>query len=81
MNLLDAAEVTAVGAVDLVLCRNVLIYFADATIGRVVTQLGAQLRPEGRLAVGASESLLRFGTLLACEEVGGAFFYRHPVPR
>ena len=80
VNLLEAAEVAAVGAVDLIFCRNVLIYFSDATIGRVVEHLSARLRPEGRLAVGASESLLRFGTLLVCEEVGSAFFYRRPQP-
>jgi chemotaxis protein methyltransferase CheR len=77
VNLLEAAEVTRLGLFDLILCRNVLIYFSDVTIGRVVGQLGGALRPEGRLAVGASESLLRFGTFLACEELGGAFFYRH----
>ncbi len=79
VNLLDGAEVAAVGPADLVLCRNVLIYFSDVTIGRVVDHLSARLRPEGRLAVGASESLLRFGTVLTCEEIGGAFFYRRPA--
>jgi hypothetical protein len=28
------------------------------------------------LLIGASESLLRFGADLRCEEHGGAFFYR-----
>jgi len=35
--------------------------------------------PGGLLLVGASESLLRYGTSLACEEHGGAFFYRRPL--
>jgi chemotaxis protein methyltransferase CheR len=78
VNLLDGAEIAAVAPVDLVLCRNVLIYFSDATIGKVVGNLGGRLRAQGRLLVGASESLLRFGTLFTCEEVGGAFFYRLP---
>lgn len=61
---------------DLVLCRNVLIYFRDELVLRTVDRLASRLRPgTGRLVVGASESLLRFGTLLRCEERAGAFFY------
>lgn len=75
VNLLDPAAVAQLGAFDLILCRNVLIYFADATVKRVVESLAANLAPHGRLVVGASESLLRFGTALRCEERGGAFLY------
>lgn len=63
------------GSFDLILCRNVLIYFSDGTIERVVARLSDAMRPDGRLLVGASESLLRFGTRLRCEERGGTFFY------
>ena len=75
LNLLDQTSVTTLGSFDLILCRNVLIYFSDETVHRVVTALCRALAPRGRLVVGASESLLRFGTLLHCEERGGAFFY------
>jgi len=78
LNLLDDAAVAALGTFDLVLCRNVLIYFADATVKRVVATLARSLRDEGRLIIGASESLLRFGTALRCEERGGAFLYGLP---
>jgi len=60
---------------DLIFCRNVLIYFRDEVVRDVVATLAKRLRVGGRLAVGASESLLRFGTLLRCEERAGAFFY------
>ena len=76
VNLIDAAAVRALGPFDVVLCRNVLIYFSDATARRVVDALADALRPGGVLLVGVSESLLRFGTQLACEEHGGVFFYR-----
>ena len=76
LNLCDPAAVAALGSFDVIICRNVLIYFSDATIVRVVNSLSNALRPGGRLVVGASESLLRFGTLLECEERKGAFFYR-----
>jgi len=75
VNLLDHAAVRALGRFDLVLCRNVLIYFADPTVLRVIESLAAALTDEGRLLIGASESLLRFGTALGCEERGGAFLY------
>lgn len=76
VNLVDEASVRAMGPVDLILCRNVIIYFADETVRRLVRSLSEALAPGGWLVVGASESLLRFGTSLACEERGGAFLYR-----
>jgi chemotaxis protein methyltransferase CheR len=75
LNLLDTNAVATLGTFDLILCRNVLIYFRDDTVQRVVSALCRALAPQGRIVVGASESLLRFGTLLHCEERGGAFFY------
>ncbi len=76
VNLLDAARVEALGVFDAILCRNALIYFRDAGVLRVVERFAASLRPGGVLLVGASESLLRYGTIFECEERGGAFFYR-----
>ncbi|HEY3821116.1 MAG TPA: protein-glutamate O-methyltransferase CheR [Polyangiaceae bacterium] len=76
LNLIDDRAIRELGQFDVVLCRNVLIYFSEPTVAHVAANLGAALRPEGVLLVGASESLLRFGTLFACEERGGSFFYR-----
>jgi chemotaxis protein methyltransferase CheR len=76
LNLFDGPAVAALGAFDAILCRNVLIYFRDQQITRVIDQLARALTPDGLLAVGVSESLLRFGTSLACEERGRSFFYR-----
>src|SRR5690606_19955515 len=63
LNLVDAPEVANLGTFDLVLCRNVLIYFADETVRVVVTALAERLAEGGRLLLGASESLLRLGTV------------------
>jgi chemotaxis protein methyltransferase CheR len=76
LNLLDEAGVAALGTFDVILCRNVLIYFRDDTAKKVVQSLARRLEPEGALFVGVSESLLRFETSLRCEERAGAFFYR-----
>jgi chemotaxis protein methyltransferase CheR len=65
---------------DVILCRNVLIYFRDETVVSVVGSLVERLARGGYLLVGASESLLRYGTALGCEEHGGSFFYRMAKP-
>ncbi len=76
VNLNDRASFAGLRPCDAILCRNVLIYFADDTARRIAHALGRILAPGGWLLVGTSESLLRFGTNLLCEERGGAFVYR-----
>jgi chemotaxis protein methyltransferase CheR len=44
---------------DLVLCRNVLIYFDGETVDRVVASLERSLAPEGELLLGAADTLCR----------------------
>jgi chemotaxis protein methyltransferase CheR len=80
VNLVEGEAVRALGELDIVLCRNVMIYFSDATVVRVAQSFAEVLRPDGLLVMGTAESLLRFGTAFQCEERGGAFFYRRPSP-
>lgn len=75
LNLLDEPAVAGLGRFEAILCRNVLIYFRDETVKRVVSTLSGALSAGGRLFVGASESLIRFETLLHGEERNGAFSY------
>lgn len=75
-NLLEGKALQRLGRFDAILCRNVLIYFRDSQILRIVETLRDMLVPDGAIAVGVSESLMRFGTGVVCEERGGAFFYR-----
>jgi chemotaxis protein methyltransferase CheR len=76
VNLVGAPGPDGLGVFDAIVCRNVLIYFRDEHIVRVIDRLIEHLAPGGLIAVGVSESLLRFGTRLVCEERGDAFFYR-----
>jgi chemotaxis protein methyltransferase CheR len=76
INLIDASAIAALGKFDLILCRNVLIYFSEETSAAVVKSLNSALYPGGALFVGVSESLIRLGTSLTCEERSGTFFYR-----
>jgi chemotaxis protein methyltransferase CheR len=61
--------------IDVILCRNVLIYFSDDTAAKVIDNLSRALVRGGQILVGVSESLLRFGTALRCVERDGSFFY------
>jgi len=76
VNLVDREAVAALGRFDVILCRNVLIYFADDTVIQVARNLSDVLADDGWLVVGTSESLLRFGTMFSCQERAGVFFYR-----
>lgn len=76
VNLHRPAEVAAVGLSDVVLCRNVFIYFSEKTVSRVLRSVADSLRPQGALFIGVSESVLRLGTFFTCEERDGVFFYR-----
>jgi chemotaxis protein methyltransferase CheR len=78
INLIDDAQVARMTPCDVILCRNVLIYFDDETVVRVVRSLASRLLPGGALFVGVSESLMRFDTGLVCEDRRGVFFYRRP---
>jgi chemotaxis protein methyltransferase CheR len=73
---MDHDAIVALGRFDLIVCRNVLIYFSDETIQRVVGAFHEALTADGALLVGASESLLRLSTAFVCEEHRGAFLYR-----
>ena len=75
LNLMDQPAIAALGKFDVVLCRNVLIYFAEPTSARVVQSLSQALTPDGTLVVGVAESLMRFGTTLHCQEHKGVFLY------
>lgn len=76
VNLMDELAVRALGRFDVILCRNVFIYFRDETARFIAERLATALVPSGVLLVGISESLLRLGTSLDFEEHRGAFLYR-----
>jgi chemotaxis protein methyltransferase CheR len=56
---------TGVWGMDLIVCRNVLIYFDAETIARVARRLIDSLSPNGWLLLGASDPILP--DLVACE--------------
>ncbi|MCX8028103.1 MAG: protein-glutamate O-methyltransferase CheR [Thermodesulfovibrionales bacterium] len=57
INLTDEKETRSIRGVDVVFCRNVLIYFDDKAKQKAVSLIYDALRPKGYLFVGTSESL------------------------
>jgi chemotaxis protein methyltransferase CheR len=65
---------------DVVLCRNVLIYFDADTAESVVVSLEAALQPGGRLILGAADRLASSARRLAGMAAGGATPGASPPP-
>lgn len=64
-------------AMDLILCRNVLIYFSEATINAVVGRLNEALAPGGWLVPGHAEAPMPvFRQLLAARDFPGTILYQ-----
>jgi chemotaxis protein methyltransferase CheR len=66
------------GGFDLILCRNVLVYFTAQTAAAVLTRLADALRPGGWLLVGPLEVALAAPGALDRLEVQGATLLRRP---
>ena len=65
--------------IDLIACRNVLIYFAPELQKRVVPILHYALNPGGRLWLGHSETISGFGNLFTMEDKIHKFYSRNTI--
>jgi len=63
--------------IDLILLRNVLIYFRRPLQRKVVQQVGQLLARDGYLFLGASETLWQVQDELEPVDLGSCFCYRH----
>ncbi|MFZ5468355.1 MAG: CheR family methyltransferase [Myxococcota bacterium] len=66
------------GGLDLILCRNVIIYFDLSTIRALMGRFFEALQPGGVLLLGYSESLFKVYDAFEMFEVEGTFAYRRP---
>lgn len=57
INLIDIKNISQIRGVDVIFCRNMLIYFNTKSKQRVISHLYDCLNPGGYLFIGASESL------------------------
>lgn len=76
-NLVDATDALAPASVDVIFCRNVLIYLDDTSVIRVLEQLSRALRPGGALIVSSAEAGLFAQAGLGTHEVEGTWVHTH----
>jgi chemotaxis protein methyltransferase CheR len=77
-NLLDPASYEGLCPLDVVFCRNVLIYFSDVAVQRAVSLFHAALAPGGYLLLGHAESLARVTSAFRPIRFQGAIVYQKP---
>jgi len=75
-NLVNDEPPFAAGEVDLVLCRNVTIYFDRETTKRLMRRLHGCLRDGGYLFLGHAETLWQISDEFSLVSLGDAFLYR-----
>ena len=80
-NLLAPAFTLDRGAYDVILCRNLLIYFCDSAFESLIGLFARSLVPGGYLFLGHSESLFDRTTEFVPAVVGGSVVYRKPPPQ
>lgn len=66
-------------SLDLILCRNVIIYFDLPTIRALMDRFLTALRPGALLLLGYSESLFKVYDRFEMVEMEGSFIYRRPL--
>jgi chemotaxis protein methyltransferase CheR len=65
INLLDPNKLAFISTMDLIFCRNVIIYFDQEAKRKVMETFYRKLSHEGYLFLGHSESLLNISTAFA----------------
>jgi chemotaxis protein methyltransferase CheR len=80
LNLLDREMAELVGRMDVVFCRNVLIYFDLPARRRVLSLFHQKLTPGGYLLLGHSESLITLSSDFELVHLKKDLVYRRPSP-
>lgn len=78
LNLLDDEMLQLIGKVDLIFCRNVLIYFDKQARLRVLKTFYEKLNENGYLLLGHSESLMNVSTDFELVHLKNDLVYRKP---
>jgi chemotaxis protein methyltransferase CheR len=75
VNLVASAEAGTFATSPIVFCRNLFIYFSEASIRRVVDLLARCMPTAGYLCLGVSESIMKLTNAFELESLRGAFVY------
>ena len=77
----DLVQDPPISRVDLLVCRNTLMYFTAETQRRILTNFHFALNEHGVLFLGRSEALITSTDLFAVEDIGHHVFTPRPVGR
>ncbi|HXV37838.1 MAG TPA: protein-glutamate O-methyltransferase CheR [Myxococcota bacterium] len=80
LNLLDKSKIALLRTMDVILCRNVIIYFNLDTKCQVIRTFYDKLRPGGHLLLGHAESLINLSTAFELRHLKRDLVYRRPFP-
>jgi len=80
-NLIHGEDMAAYRNFDIIFCRNVLIYFDDASRRIAAENLYDCLRPGGYIFLGHSETMSRISTLFSVCRFFDAIIYQRPEAR
>lgn len=78
LNLFDTGRMAMLGKMDIIFCRNVIIYFDRAAKKRVVESFHNALYDGGFLLLGHSESLMNVTTLFTLRHFKNDMIYQKP---
>ena len=78
LNLLDPVKIRLIGSVDVIFCRNVLIYFDHASRKKVVEMFYERLAEGGYLMLGHAESLINLSTAFTLKHLKYDMVYQKP---
>lgn len=81
LNLFDSHRLTMLGKLDLIFCRNVIIYFDQAAKKRVIESFHSALYDGGFLLLGHSESLMNITTDFTLRHYKNDMVYQKPDRR
>lgn len=78
LNLLDGERIRVLKQQDVIMCRNVIIYFDRESRRRVIRSFYERLRPGGFLLLGHSESLMNISTDFILRHLQNDMVYQKP---
>lgn len=76
LNLYDRPRLKLIRGIDIVFCRNCLIYFDDKAKHQIVTDLAGSLKQDGYLIIGFSESLTAMSDIFRSQHTGRSVVYQ-----
>ena len=81
LNLLDPFKTRFLGNMDVIFCRNVLIYFDTESRRRVIENFYNRLVDGGYLLLGHAESLINISTAFHLKHLKNDMVYQKPYPK